>query len=336
MIDAFYQSGAEFLKQLLAEADEKGIDLANWDIDHLCYRTETIDRYNQLKNELQSFAELLIESEVNGRPIATFHLHEPFAIQHRSIYLLELPAPKKSKPVKEGFEHIEVVTPLPLTELQSLYSNLDVDDSGLAKTFNQELEIRLSSGAIKFHNLSLASVVQLEGNKKVFGAIKSSRVLEVLSNYGVQVVGTFPLGIETPESDVDLVASTLSQVELKTVLEKEYGSTPGFQSHFKLKGGIPALVVRFSHEGVKFEVFAQDSASVEQVAFRHFQIEERLLKLGGAPLRNDIQSLRAKGLKTEPAFAEALELQGDPYDAILQLSSASESELQLILNQAGY
>ncbi len=335
MVEQFYQNAGVFLAKLFADIDASGIDIGNWDIDHICYRTETLARYHDLKNELRTVGKLLIESEVNGRPISTFELVRPLTWEHRSIRLVELPAPKPNKLRAEGFEHIEVVAPTPLEELQNQYSACQIDGTGLEKVFNRELEIKLPSGAIKFHNLSLASVVEFEGNESVFKATQSSGILELLQPYGALVAGTFPLGITTEKSDVDILCATLDPVSLKTLLENTYAKFEGFEAHYKLKAGKPILVVRFRHENVAFEIFAQDLPAVEQTGYKHFLIEERLLKLGGPLLRIAVKSLRADGLKTEPAFATALSLSGDPYEALLKLDNASESELQLVLNRAG-
>ncbi|MBB3773641.1 hypothetical protein FHS55_004285 [Angulomicrobium tetraedrale] len=65
----------------------------------------------------------------------------------------------------------------------------------------------------------------------------------------------------------------------------------------------------------------------EQVGWRHFEVEERRLALGGAPFRAAIRVLRHDGLKTEPAFARALGLDGDRYAARLALHAQDDAEL---------
>jgi predicted metalloenzyme YecM len=336
MVEQFYQKGIEFLQRLFAEIDSSEIDLSTWDIDHICYRTETLPRYHELKTELQTIGTLLTETEVNGRPISTFELARPIEWQHRSIALVELPAPKLSKPTAEGFEHIEVVAPIPLEDLQNQYSNHKLDSRGLSKAFNRELEIELQSGAIKFHNLSLASVVEVEKNQKVFGATVRSGILTLLRPYGPLIAGTFPLGVTTPKSDVDILCATLDPVGLKLLLEKTYSSQEDFQAHYKLRAGKPVLVVSFKFDGVPFEIFAQEIPSVQQTAYRHFLIEERLLKLGRTTFKEAVMNRRKDGLKTEAAFASALQLNGDPYISLLALENSSESELKLALTQAGF
>lgn len=59
---------------------------------------------------------------------------------------------------------------------------------------------------------------------------------------------------------------------------------------------------------------------------RHFLIEVRLLDLF-EDLKSRVIELKRSGLKTEPAFAKALGLAGDPYVAILKLDGVDDGEL---------
>ena len=45
-------------------------------------------------------------------------------------------------------------------------------------------------------------------------------------------------------------------------------------------------------------------------------IEGRLLDLAGESFRHNVIELEQSGLKTEPAFARLLGLNGDPYEAL--------------------
>jgi predicted metalloenzyme YecM len=329
MREQIVRDGLSFLSKVLLELENRGVRLErHWDIDHLCYRTATLDRYLELKDEFETFADLLIESEVNGRPISTFRLRDPWQTAERTIELLELPAPKPGKVTVEGFEHLEIVCDLTMAELKDRLRDHALDESGLKKDWNQELELELSGCAVKFHHLSLASVVALEGNKKIWSAIESSRVLKILKPYRPLLAGTFPLGLGVEGSDVDLLMTAEDLAAIKRELALQFANAPDFQVRLETVKGVPSLIAHFTFAGVPFEIFAQAKESVRQDAYRHFQVEERLLKLGGAALRERLRALRAKGLKTEPAFAEALGLSGDPYSRLLELAQASDVELR--------
>lgn len=327
--NTFNSVSIKFLEKVFRQLEAKSIHLRpHWSIDHLCYRTESEESYQKNKIIFSNLGELLIESEVNTRLISTFKLFEPIHYHGREIQLVELPSPKKGKPTPEGLEHIEVVCDLALEDLAAKYSHLSVQTKGMEKDFNRELEIELDGCAIKFHHLSLESVIHLEENTRVFQALKSSEVLNILSAYSPQIVGTFPLALHQTGSDLDILLQADNLVELEAFLKKSFSSMNAFKIHTQKVDGIDSLIANFIFEKVPFELFAQNIPTHEQVAFRHFQTEERLLKLGGENFFHSVFKYRQIGLKTEPAFASALSLSGNSYQAISDLFLLSESELK--------
>lgn len=324
----FYGQAESFLQHLFAQMDQNGVELKpHWSIDHLCFRVQSLESYEQHKIDFSNFGQMLIESEVNGRMIATYKLSEPVVFGNYQIDLVELPAPKAGKKTIEGFEHVEVVIDEPFEKLMSQYSYMDLDTGGLKKAFNQELEIEMEGCALKFHPLSLESVIGLEKNQKVHQALMSSKVLEVLRAFHPLVTGTFPLGLQVKDSDLDIVLSVADFDSFKVIVEQIFGGWPGFECQESEKAGVPTIVVRFNHQDIPFELFAQKTESMKQNAYRHFQAEEKLLKVFGVSLKDKVMKLRQAGLKTEAAFAEALQLAGDPYAEILKLQGLSEQEL---------
>lgn len=326
----FYSQADTFLHHLFGQMKKHQVQLKpHWSMDHLCFRVQSLEAYEQYKINFLSFGQMLIESEVNGRMIATYKLAEPVVFQNYRIDLVELPAPKPGKKTIEGFEHVEVVSDEPFEKLVAQYSGLRLDVGGLRKSFNQELEIEMEGCALKFHPLSLESVIRLEKNQKVHRALMSSKVLEILKAFHPLVAGTFPLGLDIAGSDVDILLTTVDLQVLRQTLEETFGSLKDFGCFETEKTGTATLVARFTYHGIPFELFAQKSDSIQQDAYRHFQAEEKLLKLGGESFRQKILQLRNAGLKTEPAFAKALNLSGDPCVELLQMQKMSEQELAL-------
>lgn len=82
-------------------------------------------------------------------------------------------------------------------------------------------------------------------------------------------------------------------------------------------GGRSALVCSFRACGVEIEVFAENVPATRQNGYLHMITEYELLRTCGSRLRDRVMELKLAGLKTEPAFAVALDLPGDPYEAIL-------------------
>ena len=320
-----------FLSQVFTQLDQVQFTLEkHWHIDHLCYRTSTEEEYRATKKTFENFSQLLIESEVNGRLISTFKLEKPLVHRGWQIDLIELPAPKNGKITPSGFEHFEVVCDLPFDELKRRYSGFTFSESGLKKDFNQELEISFDSFAVKFHHLSLESVIHLEANEPVFSALKKSNVLIDLKHLSPVVAGTFPLNINVAGSDIDVLICGNNLREMKSLLIQKYGSWMNFQCREMSVQGEETILSSFSFQGIDFEIFGQKKPSIQQTGYLHFLIEERLLKIGGPIFQNQIKTAREQGLKTEPAFAQVLGLQGDPYQQLLLLQRKTHEELSAL------
>lgn len=164
----FYSQAERFLQHLFAQIKTNHVDLKpHWFIDHLCYRVQSQEAYEKFKTEFNQFGEMLIESEVNGRQIATYKLHEPVVFGKYSIPLVELPAPKAGKKTIEGFEHAEAVVDIPLEDLRTQYAHLKLDVGGMKKNINPELEIEMNGCALKFHPMSLETVINFEKSQQI-------------------------------------------------------------------------------------------------------------------------------------------------------------------------
>lgn len=325
------EGAQSFLRQTLVILDTKQFKLdSHWHIDHLCYRTSSEDNYLDIKQIFSRFSRLLTESEVNGRMISTFKLHAPITVEHWTVDLIEVPAPKKGKITEEGFEHFEVVCDLPFEELMTRYQNFPFNKGGLAKELNQELEFVFEEFAIKFHHLSLESVINLEINQQAIKVLKESRVLKALQDYGPLIAGTFPLGLNVVGSDLDVMVSTSNLYVLADVLTEEFSRFENFELFKETIDGEPAVRAYFVIQNIPIEIIGQMKPSVRQSAYLHFLAEERILKLKPTLFLEQVQAARAQGLKTEPAFARALKISGDPYKELLRLQGMSNAELSLL------
>lgn len=92
----------------------------------------------------------------------------------------------------------------------------------------------------------------------------------------------------------------------------------------------PTLLCRFIQQDFQIEIFCQAVPVKQQLAYRHMAIEHWLLATRGATFKKKILELKSNGVKTEPAFAEVLGLDGDPYDSLLQFEQ-DESFKKFIL-----
>lgn len=327
--DAFLDQSYSFLEDLWSEVEDLSIEFpTHWHVDHICYRSTSDENYKSLKTAFSKFANLLVESPVNGRLISTFQLQEPYLHGSHAIRAVELPQPKKGSTYKQGCEHIELVCDIPLDELPKMFPELSWEKKRQKKYYNDEIKCQLKSGVIKFHNQSLESVITLEKNAPVYKALVNSKVLTDLARFQPLVVGTFPLGLHNEASDIDIVLSHTNLQEIEESVLKYYSHLPGFKMNTSCTLDRDTVTAKFLWEKkIPFGLFAQKTSSFEQNGYRHFSIEERLLKIHGDSFRDKVVALRNKGLKTEPAFAKVLELKGDAYKALLELYFLSDKEL---------
>lgn len=326
----FNTKAIQFLENLQTQMKAEQVQFdPHWDVDHICYRADSLEKYLHLKSEFSKFSELLIETDVNGRPIATYKLHQPIQFFDWYITIVELPAPKPNKIIAEGFEHIEVVCDMSFENLKKRFLQCSFNESGAKKLFNAELEMIVGGVNIKFHHISLESVVRLEKNTSIWKAIQTSQVLQILSDEKPLIVGTFPLGVNLDTSDVDIVIQfdEASRDQILNLCMKHWGDLPEFNVTSGFIDSHETLTINFLLSQIRFEIFAQQKETVQQNAQLHFQAEERILKLGGAELANQIMHLRTQGLKTEPAFTQALKLKGSPYEVVLNLHSKTNDQL---------
>jgi hypothetical protein len=96
------------------------------------------------------------------------------------------------------------------------------------------------------------------------------------------------------------------------------------------------VVASFEVAGWRIELYGEAIPVEQQRGWRHFAVERRLLALAGEGLRMPVLALRQRGMKTEPAFAAALRLGGDPYLALLDLGEQDDETLRSLLQAAGF
>lgn len=149
-----------FIGNLLCKLNKAGINVQQFEMDHICYRVETEKKYNEIKKALLNYGVLLTEKEIGGRPISIIKLDRAIQFRNRKISLIELPAPKAGSYYKEGFEHIEFVIGEDPKNFIKRYPEISFDKKGLDKKINADLRINFGDCSVKFHQHSIEYVVK--------------------------------------------------------------------------------------------------------------------------------------------------------------------------------
>jgi len=152
-----------FLDEILDQVTRAGFDLTDFvQIDHMCYRTTSLDNYRQKQQELAKVSTLQAETMVNERPISTYRLTTPVKHGQWRIDAIELPAPKAGAEYPEALEHIEFVLYDDIPTFLQKYRDKTFELRAADRGINPEVGYKLGEYTAKFHLLSLTTVVYLE------------------------------------------------------------------------------------------------------------------------------------------------------------------------------
>ena len=160
--------------------------------------------------------------------------------------------------------------------------------------------------------------------------IDELEILTRLEEFTPVAIGTPPLGIATDESDIDIACASQDFDRFSAVVRRAFDQMEAFAISHVDHLAAPAAVASFRAMGWEIELFCQKIATDHQWGVRHFRVEARLLALG-PHLRDPVMRLKREGLKTEPAFAKALSLRGDPYVALLELEALDDAQLRHVI-----
>ena len=169
----------------------------------------------------------------------------------------------------------------------------------------------------KFLNINYLS----EGNpiqRQAFSTIQAHKLWDILAPFDPVLAGTIPIEINVSNSDLDVLCCAADLELFEALIQESFSEMPDFTLHNGTIREEPFVLCTFQTNYFPIEIFAQHIPSVQQFAFRHLLIEHYLLEKNGPEFKAKIVALKGQGVKTEPAFAQLLGLDGDPYMALLQ------------------
>jgi hypothetical protein len=136
-------------------------------------------------------------------------------------------------------------------------------------------------------------------------------------------------------SDIDILCHAPDPIGFARRVWDDFHHEQSFMLRQWTRKGRP-IIASFRAHGWMFEIFGAAQPVAEQAGWRHFQVQRRLLALCGPSFRDDLIARRQAGAKTEPAFAAALDLPGNPYEAMLELADRPDAALVALLAHAGF
>lgn len=173
--------------------------------------------------------------------------------------------------------------------------------------------------------------------KEAYRIIDEIKILELLKNYKPILVGTIPIDIDIPASDLDIICEVHNFDYFEELILLSFGNMEAFRCKKSKVNGAARFVANFKYRNWPVEIFAQAIPATDQNGYKHMMIEYRILKILGETGNILIRDLKKKGLKTEPAFADLLKLSGDAYQLLLEMYDWEEDKLAnfLVENRRG-
>ena len=162
----------------------------------------------------------------------------------------------------------------------------------------------------------------------------SRSICRSLRQFDAEQAGSLPIGLSVPGSDVDIICCFSDQATFIEHVTRQFSHMEGYSVKCINSKGSECVVCRFVDAGINIEVFGQKTPVRLQYAWKHRVVEERLLRLGGADFKGKVMAFRLTGMKTEQAFAAALQHDGDIKALLLSLFDASDQELVSLITRA--
>ncbi|KOS04916.1 diadenosine tetraphosphate hydrolase [Flavobacterium akiainvivens] len=153
--------------------------------------------------------------------------------------------------------------------------------------------------------------------QRVHTVLTESGIIHKLSAYTPVLAGTTPLTIDIEGSDLDILCYYRDYDGFISHINNLFSGHERFSIRTKNINGHESVIANFFVGGFEVEIFGQTIPVTQQYGYRHMIKEYEILKEKGEDFRLHIVALKQQGIKTEPAFALLLGLEGNPYEALL-------------------
>ena len=157
-----------------------------------------------------------------------------------------------------------------------------------------------------------------ERQKRAYAELTKLSIFEHLQDFKPILTGTIPIGVDLPESDLDIICQCSNHLKFTETLNSLYSNKKNYQVRTSSWNDLESTIATFQSGEFEVEIFGQDCPTKNQNAYRHMIIEHRILNSEDDKFKAEIIQLKQEGLKTESAFARALGLHGNPYEELLK------------------
>jgi uncharacterized protein len=155
-----------FLNKLFKQLKEKGVDVSNFELDHLGYRTESEEVFERLLPEMKTIGKQVHKNFISGNIVCVFKLHEPLKYHNYLIPVIEFIGPNDSRDYPTGFEHAEFVIDEDFEVFANRYPKLAWDKSAIDRPEFPALKLPLDENTqVKFHHETVLDLAKFYNEK---------------------------------------------------------------------------------------------------------------------------------------------------------------------------
>ncbi|HJZ05237.1 hypothetical protein A2634_00510 [Candidatus Amesbacteria bacterium RIFCSPHIGHO2_01_FULL_48_32] len=157
-----YDEYQPFLDRVFTNLSTTPIDISQYQIDHIAYRTQSLEDYQKLTSDLKKIGTSLEETVIRNRPVSNIKLNIPLRYKQYTIPIVEILAPAEGDNYNNVLEHIEVVVG-DLQKFMAKYPFVDFITKAISREINPELILKFPDDAnVKFHSKPIDQVIELQ------------------------------------------------------------------------------------------------------------------------------------------------------------------------------
>lgn len=154
--------------------------------------------------------------------------------------------------------------------------------------------------------------------KHAYAALTNHNIMTGLKQFDPILVGTIPINIDIQNSDLDIICFYQNRNAFVKIIHNRFCHFDNYTIREPDEKELAAVIANFKVDDFEIEIFGQNIPTKKQIAYRHMIVEYKLLCERDEAFRQTIIELKKQGHKTEPAFAIALGLSGNPYLELLR------------------
>lgn len=150
-----------FLDELFERISDHGIDISEYELDHIGYQADSDADYDRLIPEFLKIGDQVHENLVGGRKVSIFKLSKPLKYENFIITAAELVAPKKGQKCVSSFEHVEFVIDEKFADFMKRYPLINWDTTAANQPNFPMIKLQLDEHMqVKFHYEPVLQIIR--------------------------------------------------------------------------------------------------------------------------------------------------------------------------------